>query len=306
MKKTNKAVLKGIMICAVFAGQIWAGGKGGTTAVPFLTMGAGARALAMGVAATVASRDSTALYWNPGALMGMEGQSATFMHAAAMENSFYDYAAFARHKGPSAWGASLQYFSAGSIDTTDTAGEKSGAMTPNDAALTGGYARSIGGYGVGGSVKYVQSSLLNTARAMAVDGGIMTPRFFGDRLRAGLSLANLGSKIKYDQESAPLPMTWRGGVEAYPHKGWTGALDAVAPKGESMHLAFGAEYRLTFAQEMNISLRGGYNTRPSGGGKAEGLSAGMGFGWRGLDVDYAFVSHGDLDPSQVISVGYRF
>jgi hypothetical protein len=54
----------------------------GTTAVPFLTMGVGARALAMGEAATAASRDATSLYWNPGGLSGIEGPSATFMHAA--------------------------------------------------------------------------------------------------------------------------------------------------------------------------------------------------------------------------------
>ena len=306
MKNSFKSHLKLFLLGTALASPAWAGGNGGTTAVPFLTMGAGARALAMGEAATASANDATALYWNPGALMGVEGQSATFMHAASIENSSYDYAAFARHRGSSAWGASLQYFSAGSIDQTDNTGEKSGSMTPNDVALTGGYARSFNGFGAGASLKYIQSTLVNTARAMAVDGGVLTPRFFSDRMRAGLSLTNLGTKIKYDQESSPLPMTWRCGLEAYPHKGWTGDLEAVAPKGENMHLALGGEYRLSFAQEMNISVRGGYNTRSSSGGKAEGLSAGMGFGWRGLAVDYAFVSHGDLDPSQVISVGYRF
>ena len=50
-------------------------------------------------------------------------------------------------------------------------------------------------------------------------------------------------------------------------------MDVVAPKGENVHLALGAEYR---------------------------------FGWRKLSVDYAFVSHGDLDPIQVMSIGIDF
>jgi hypothetical protein len=207
----------------------------------------------------------------------------------------------------SAWGVGLQYFSAGDVDQTDLTGEPTGSMTPNDVALTGGYAANwSSGYGIGISGKYVQSKLVDTAKTLAADGGVMSPAFWKDRLRFGGSVSNLGGKIKYDQESAPLPLTLRGGLEARPWKGWTGALDVVAPKGENVHMALGAEYRLTMGSELSLALRGGYNSRTSTGGSAEGLSAGLGFGWRKLVVDYAFVSHGDLDPSQVLSVGYGF
>lgn len=272
--------------------------------MPFLTMGAGARALAMGEAATATTEDATALFWNPASLLSVKSQSASFMHAAAIENSFYDHVAYARRQATSAWGASLQYFSPGPVDKTDITGEKTGSLNPNDLALTGGYARSIDGYGVGGSVKYVQSTLIDTARAFALDGGAMTPPFFGQKVRAGIALTNLGTKIKYDQESESLPMTIRGGFDLRPWKGWTGALDLVAPKGEDLHFALGGEYRLSVIEEVSLALRGGYSTRDSGG--SEGLSAGIGFGWNRLNVDYAFVSHGDLDPSQVLSVGYNF
>jgi hypothetical protein len=278
----------------------------GTTAVPFLTMGVGARALAMGEAATAASRDATSLYWNPGGLSGIEGPSATFMHAAALEQSSLDYAAYGRGNGKSAWGVGLQYFSAGDVDQTDNSGNNTGSLTPSDLALTGGYARAVHGYGVGVSAKYVQSKLVDTAKTLAADGGVMTPAFWKERLRFGGSVSNLGGEIKYDQESAPLPLTLRGGLEVKPWKGWTGALDVVAPKGEDVHMAVGAEYRLSVVNEISVAFRGGYNTQKSVGGSADGLSAGLGFGWRNLTVDYAFVSHGDLDPSQVLSIGYGF
>lgn len=108
------------------------------------------------------------------------------------------------------------------------------------------------------------------------------------------------------QESSPLPVVHARGLEAGPWKGWTGSMDVVAPKGETVHLALGAEYRLSVVNEISSALRGGYNSRQSTGGSAEGLSAGLGFGWRKLVVDYAFVSHGDLDPGQVLSIGYEF
>jgi hypothetical protein len=284
----------------------WAGAGTGTTAVPFLTMGAGARALAMGEAATATVDDATALYWNPGGLTRLTGQSATFMHAASVEDSAYDYAGYGRGDGTRAWGVGLQYFSAGEVEETDQAGAKTGSMRPNDAALTGGYARKIGEYGVGLSAKYVQSTLVETARTLALDGGVLSPTIWKDRLRGGVSVSNVGGKITYDQESAPLPMTIRGGIEVRPWKGWTGAFDVVAPKGDDLYFALGGECRLGLGRELSLSLRGGYTTRASSGGQAEGLSAGLGFGWNRLTVDYAFVSHGDLDPSQVLSVGYGF
>lgn len=280
--------------------------SGGTTAVPFLTMGVGARALAMGEAATATTYDATALYWNPAALLQLDTQSATFMHAATLDNSAYDYAAYGRGNGKTAWGIGLQYFSAGKVDQTDISGNNTGSLNPDEVALSGGYARAVKGYGFGVSAKYVQSKLVNTARTLAADGGVMSPSFWGEKLRFGASMANVGGKIKYDQESAPLPMTIRGGIEIKPWKGWTGALDMVAPKGENVHMAIGAEYRLAMGSEVSLALRGGYNSRESTGGKADGFSAGFGCGWRKLNVDYSFVSHGDLDPSQVLSIGYGF
>ena len=290
---------------AVFTGQVFAQ-SGGTTAVPFLTLGAGARSLAMGEAATATANDATALYWNPGTLMNLKGQSATFMHASTVEDSFFDYAAYGRRKDDSAWGASLQYFSAGSVDQTDISGNVTGSITPNDVAVTGGYAHTFSGYGVGVSAKYIQSKLLDTATTGAMDAGVVSPFFMGDRLRAAVSMANLGGSIKYDQESSSLPLTFRGGVEVRPWKGWIGALDLVAPKDEDAYVALGGEYQMAVGSDISVAIRAGYNSRSTNGGGTQGVSAGLGFGWKKLIVDYAFITQGDLDAQQVLSVGYNF
>src|SRR5205814_753634 len=94
----------------------------GTTTANFLKLGAGARAVSMGEAYTAVSNDATALFWNPAGLARLpeHGGSATFMHAPYVESSFYDYGAFAQGLGDvGAWGASVQYFSAGKITETD-------------------------------------------------------------------------------------------------------------------------------------------------------------------------------------------
>lgn len=307
MKGIAAWVQRGIfLIVPVMGVTAWAEGKAGTTAVPFLTMGVGARALGMGEAATTVSTDATALYWNPGSMVRLENQSVTFMHAATVEETSYDYVAYARGQESSAWGVGVQYFSAGDVPGTDNSGNETGSMTPQDLAVTGGYARKIHGYGLGISAKYIQSKLVDTAQTVGVDAGALSPQFWGERLRAGLAVSNLGGRITYDDESVSLPLVVRGGVEAKPWKGWTGAVDAVAPKGEDLYWALGGEYRQAVGKGMSLSIRGGYNGRTSAGGNAEGLSVGLGFGWKKLTVDYAFVSHGDLDPSQVVSIEYAF
>src|SRR5258708_435539 len=111
----------------------------GTSAANFLKLGAGARAGAMGDAFSAVADDSTALYWNPGALTRIHEKSgsATLMHAPYVASSFYDYVAFAKNtNGDNAWGTSLQYFSAGSISQTDVNGFDQGSFTPYDMAVS--------------------------------------------------------------------------------------------------------------------------------------------------------------------------
>lgn len=105
MKGIAAWVQRGIFLIVPVTGvTAWAEDKAGTTAVPFLTMGVGARALGMGEAATTVSTDATALYWNPGSMVRLENQSVTFMHAATVEETSSDYVAYARGQGSSAWG----------------------------------------------------------------------------------------------------------------------------------------------------------------------------------------------------------
>src|SRR6266487_6212781 len=99
----------------------------GTTAANFLKLGVGARALAMGEAYSAVADDANALYWNPAGLTRIYHAEATFMHAAYLANSFYDYAAYGTHLGKhGALGAGVQYFSAGRITQTDVTGNDVG------------------------------------------------------------------------------------------------------------------------------------------------------------------------------------
>ena len=141
------------------------------------------------------------------------------MHGASIESTSLDYAAYAHHGQFGTLAGSLQYHAVGKVDKTDTLGNPDGSLSPSDSALTVGYAKNVRGYGLGLSGKFIQTKLADSAQTLALDGGVLTPSFWGDRLRAGASFSNLGGKIKYSDESEDLPTTFRAGLEARPWKG---------------------------------------------------------------------------------------
>ncbi|MBP9699599.1 MAG: UPF0164 family protein, partial [Elusimicrobia bacterium] len=98
MKKTMET--KWMVLAAVFAAcPVMVVGSAGTVGAEFLRMGAGARGMSMGEGFSALVDDATALYWNPAALAGLEKRSATFMHATAIEDSFYDFGGYGQKIG---------------------------------------------------------------------------------------------------------------------------------------------------------------------------------------------------------------
>ena len=61
-------------------------------AAEVLTMGAGARPLAMGGAFVGAADDATAAYWNPAGLANIDDIEITTMHATQSDLQSYDFA----------------------------------------------------------------------------------------------------------------------------------------------------------------------------------------------------------------------
>ena len=140
------------------AGQSFSFAAKGTAAAQFLELGVGGRAMSMGGACTAVADGADALYWNPAGLVRVERNAATFMHAAYLDSSFYDYAAYARNLGDyGAVGLGLQYLNAGSITETDANFNSVGSFTPYDLAASLGYAHRLGGFSLGGAVKYIHS-----------------------------------------------------------------------------------------------------------------------------------------------------
>jgi len=306
-----------LFLCLPAAAGSFGSSAKGTTTAGFLKLGVGARAVAMGEAYSAAADEATALYWNPAALTRVRHRSATFMHAAYIDSSFFDYGAFAQNLGArGAWGAGLQYFSAGSITQTDQSGAQTGAFTPHDLALSAGYAYRMGpdspldaleGWSAGLSAKFIRSTILDSAQTAAADIGVLSPSLLSERLRLAFTAANIGGSMKFEQEPESLPLAFRLGSTYRIRDGFRAAFDLGLPRDNAPYIAMGTEYLLPAMNGWELAGRAGFNSRTIGDISGfTGFSFGFGLGYGSYVFDYVFVPFGSLGLAHRMSFSVRW
>lgn len=288
----------------------------GTFAGEFLGLGAGARAAAMGGAYSAVVDEASAVYWNPAAMTRVARRSATLMHAAALNASSYEYGSYVQNEGVlGAFGFGAQYFSPGRFVRTNEAGVSVGNVTPYDMALSWSYAREVGGFSLGASAKVVDSRIVNSASAGALDVGLLSPALLDDRLRLAFTAVNFGGDtMVFDQAGAKLPLAVRGGGAYQLLPSLLVSADAVFGQSDRPYGALGAEYRLggpgyrlSDARGWGFAARAGLNTQTIG--SVDGFTAvAMGFGvsLHGAAIDYAFAPFGGLGQVHRLSITCAF
>ena len=123
----------------------------------------------------------------------------------------------------------------------------------------------------------------------------------GGTMRFGAVVQNLGSSMKFEEQSDPLPMDWKVGVAAVQmlDKKLNVSLDYTAPKDDDGYVSGGFEYWLV----PFLALRAGYvNSKTEG----SGARAGIGLRIRGVSFDYAYAGQGELGMSHRYELSFRF
>jgi hypothetical protein len=280
----------------------------GTTAAGFLKLGVGARATAMGEGYSAIVDEASAVYWNPAAINRIGKRSVTFMHASYLNTSVFNYAAFAQSLGPtSGWGVGIQHFSAGDIEQLDDNGAQVGTFNPNDVALSLSYARQLGPISLGMTGKFIQSKIIDSAQALAMDFGVLTPAYFNDTMRLSMTVVNLGTKMKFEDKAEDLPMSVRFGSAFNVTDQWVAAADLGFPNDNAPFLAAGTEYNVPLGDALSFSGRCGYNSRSVvNSDQYAGIAFGFGLGYRKLSFDYGFLPFGSFGLVHRISLTRKF
>ncbi|HAH31123.1 MAG TPA: hypothetical protein DCL44_02295 [Elusimicrobia bacterium] len=287
-----------------------------SSAAQFLKLGFGARALGMGEAFTAVADDGAALYYNPA---GLAGESAaknfSFSHAWHVQDTAVSQVSFACRP----YAFALTWFSAGQLEGRDSNANLTGDFSARDLAVSVGRGFTLGSLKAGVSGKFISQKIKTSgASAFASDLGLLYS-FSGTPYTLGASVSNLGTKVKFDEESFPLPLTFKAGAAAAFNAGkLLLALQADFPNDSGVIARAGVEYRGI----SGLALRAGYKTSPSKdrdailgtglGGSASGVSAmygffaGLGFKYSNFTFDYALLPYGELGNSHRLSMGIKF
>jgi hypothetical protein len=188
-----------------------------TTATPFLLISPDARSGGLGDMGVATSPDAYSQHYNAAKIAFSESQftvgvSYTPWLRNLTNDVFLGNVTFSNKLNErSAWGASLNYFSLGTIELTDELGSPLGTEKPNDLAIDGSYALKLNdGLSMAVTLRYIRSDLsikidnseLQTVNTFAVDLGAYyqsEETNYGDfngRWRAGMSIANMGPRVQ--------------------------------------------------------------------------------------------------------------
>ena len=310
--------------------------KVGTTAAPFLKIGVGARAIALGGNFTALANDVTALYWNPAGITHLSSAAFSATHTNWFAGITHDAVQLAAPLGENAaLGVDFIYLSSGDIEQTTFEEQDGNGIYYNvtDLALGLTYSRRLTDrFSVGIKAKYIRQTIFNEeATTVAFDfGTIYQTDFYG--LRIGMNMANFGGSMTMTgddllvlnndpvtgdpvethlkTESWPLPIVFRlglaidlmGGTETLlpsEYHRLTLAVDGVHPNDNNETVGAGLEYMWNDF----LALRLGYQHNRD----VQDFSFGGGLQFRlsgiRFTVDYAYAAFGDLDTVQRFSAG---
>lgn len=266
----------------------------------FLKLGAGARPAGMGEAFSAIANDVNAIYWNPAGLMQIKEKEATFMHSEWLYDLKYEFLAYCQPTNIGASAFSITYLRMGDMEGKDKDDNPIGNFGAYDYVLSAAYAIPANeNVHIGITGKFIRQKIENsTAKGLAIDIGILQLDPLPQGFKIAAVLQNLGSTLKFVKQRENLSLTYKLGM-AYTKDKLTLAGDITKPEDNNTRLNLGAEYLPT----PNLAFRLGYNSQND---LDSGWTYGAGFRLKTLQVDYCFISYGELDDTHRVSLTKRF
>lgn len=267
-----------------------------TSGVKFLTLETGAGPIGLGGAYTAYTAEPYAAAYNPAAIYGINSFSGSFGHDTYWKDRRFESGYVSFQKGPIVYNVGMQFIQIDNIEARDYP-----SLDPDYTFSSYDFSFKFAGafkinktYTAGLSLGWIFEKIdIYRGNVFAADFGLTaTPN---PDLVIGLSVLNIGSKMKINLDEFNLPTTVRLGA-AYNIKNIKPALDVVY-FDDKMHMHIGGEYTIIDVLFLRAGYRTGYDTKD--------ISAGVGFINRNIRIDYAFLPYKNtLADSHIFSLTF--
>ncbi len=306
------------------AGQI---NKVGAAGSQFLKIPIGTRATGMAGANGAAVNDLSCLFWNPAALVTLEGAGATVEHTTWFANYGVSFAAASLPISEQfAVAASIISLSSGDIEETtmDFQDGTGGNYSVQDLSAQLTFSGKITDqFSFGVTAKYLNNKIANlSSGGFAFDIGTLYDTGI-QGIKIGFSIHNFGGDMRYDGQNLrteaalysneiyqseldasylsstySAPVIFRAGLSSEIYNegdnAITAAFDFVTHSDIPEQFAFGAEY----VWKEFLSLRGGYNIGHDNNGVAFGV--GLKYFTGGMTADFGYSMTPAMEIDQLV------
>ncbi len=298
MKKLSLLILFLSFTAASFAQNDGAANTG----LAFLKLGIGARSIAMGEAFSSLADDGTAFIYNPARMNASENGNVTAMFNKTMLDMTTNYVGAKFRIKKFGIGIGLLKTTISDIDVRNTPGAPLEKFNADN--FSGGISLSYEVYknlslGLTGKLLY-EKIYIDEASGFGMDIGA---NYIFNNFSFAAVVSNIGSVNALKNAETKLPTSLRfGGSYVYRKDNFsvTGAVDGYKVlDGGAFHGHFGAEG----GYKDFVFLRAGYMT----GYENKGFTAGIGFRYKSLYLDYAFQPYSTgFGSGNSLSLGYNF
>ncbi|MFA5227359.1 MAG: PorV/PorQ family protein [Bacteroidales bacterium] len=276
----------------------------------FLTVSPDSYSLSLGGTGVISPANAFAIYNNNAAtalspFKGAFAASYTMWQPTTTDNQLMSLSGFIKMGKRSAISLGSRLFLYPAYDLSNPQGSVTGAFSPRELSVDLGYAYNISGsFSASATVHYISSKLGTEAAgsAYAADLGLM---YQPGNFSLGLTATNLGSKIDYGYGPYTLPAQIKLGAGYHFSLQEKHLLTAAVQAGYLIvNSGITAGIGLEYSYNNLISLRvGGHYGNPEKGIPSH-LSAGLGFNFKGLTLNAAYLlAQKDSPLANSLSVG---
>jgi hypothetical protein len=273
------------------------------TGMSFLKFGVGANAIAMGEAYSSVSEDATSFIYNPARLNFGNKSNLTLMHNASIQDNNTDFIAvkFPISKNFS-MGAGLFTTSISDIEIRTIPGAPLEKFTARSLSTGISFGYKINpNLSIGVTGKFLFEKIyVDEASGLGFDFGT---NYSKNNYSLAFVVSNLGSMNELKNQSTKLPALVRfGGSYKFSKSKFGFNIAAEAFKvldGGKLHIHAGGEAGYKDFLFFRLGYQSGYDNK--------NISTGLGFKYKALNIDYAFVPYkNEFGTSNTFSLGINF